>query len=51
MAKETNKVIISRFGRMPILNRPTTLNADNNPKTLIAGGVVSNPLARKPRNR
>jgi hypothetical protein len=49
MAKQTNKVIISRFGRMPIFNRPTTLNADNNPRTLVAGGVVSNPLARKPR--
>lgn len=45
MPKQT--VIISRFGRMPIINRPVTLNADNNPKALVSS--VSNPLARKPR--
>lgn len=42
-----NKVIISRAGRMPIINRPITLNADNNPRALVR--AVSNPLARKPR--
>lgn len=48
MAKQTNKVILSRFTRMPVFNRPTTLNADNTPRVIT--GSVANPLARKPRN-
>jgi hypothetical protein len=43
--KPTQKVIISKFGRQPVLNRPTTLNADNVPKAVVSR--VNNPLARK----